>query len=64
MWFFVTGNIEGHLYSALNANGLSNPFGFAAPVTMDFSGQSAAQKKQRWQQNWRDTVMIETTLID
>lgn len=49
---FVTAEIDGELYGALNANLLHNNFGFAEAVKANFSNQSAEQKMERWQKNW------------
>ncbi|ARN72879.1 hypothetical protein [Oceanicoccus sagamiensis] len=55
---FVTAEIDGELYGALNANHLSSQLGFAPPVEMKLGDQSAEQKKQRWQQHWCCPVLI------
>jgi hypothetical protein len=55
---FVTAEIQGELYGALNANLLNNKLGFSAAVNVNFSEQSAAQKQQRWRQNWCHPVLI------
>ncbi|MFT4615454.1 MAG: hypothetical protein ACI9NT_002608 [Bacteroidia bacterium] len=49
---FVTAEIEGLTYGALNAACINNTRGFGSPVTVDFSAQDAADKVSRWQQNW------------
>lgn len=54
----ATVELDGELYGALNANQLKNPRGFASPVKTDWSGQSAAQKLERWRQNWCHPVRI------
>ena len=55
---FVTSEVDGELYGALNANQLNNKFGFSAPVKANFSFQTAEQKRERWQQNWCHPVLI------
>ena len=55
---FVTSEIDGELYGALNANHLRNKFGFSASVKLNFSSQTAAQKRERWRQNWCYPVLI------
>ena len=55
---FVTAEIDGALYGALNANHLVNKFGFADPVRVNFSSHTAAQKRRRWHQNWCYPVVI------
>ena len=55
---FVTVEIEDELYGALNANILNNKLGFSAPVQVNFSAQTTAQKQQRWRQNWCCPVTI------
>jgi hypothetical protein len=55
---FVTSEIEGEQYGALNANHLNNRFGFSAPVEVNFSSQTAEQKRERWRQNWCYPVLI------
>ena len=55
---FVTAEIDGELYGALNANHLNNKMGFSSPVETDFSSCTAQQKKERWRQNWCHPVII------
>jgi hypothetical protein len=55
---FVTSEIDGELYGALNANHLINKFGFSAPVKLNFSSQTVEQKRERWRQNWCQPVLI------
>jgi hypothetical protein len=55
---FVTAEIEDELYGALNANYLNNKLGFSAPVKVNFSAQSAEQKRERWRLNWCQPVLI------
>jgi hypothetical protein len=55
---FVSAEIEGTLYGALNVKHLSSKQGFSAPIKMDFSGQTAEQKRERWRQNWCHPVRI------
>lgn len=55
---FVTTEIDGELYGALNANHLVNKFGFSSAVNVDYSSQSAQEKLARWQQNWCCPVLI------
>lgn len=54
----VTAAIEGDVYGALNANCLENKQGFSPAVDTDFSNQGAAEKLQRWRQNWCHPVQI------
>lgn len=54
----VTALIDGELYGALNAHCLDNRFGFAPAVPIDYAGQGAAQKLERWRQNWCAPVRI------
>lgn len=54
----VTVDIQGEVYGALNANCLHNKQGFAPAVDTDFSDQGAAEKLQRWRQNWCHPVEI------
>ena len=49
---FVTAEIEGETFGALNAHCLRNPAGFPAPVPIDNTAQSAREKLTRWQQHW------------
>tara|TARA_R110001599_G_scaffold353459_1_gene592352 strand:- start:43420 stop:43665 length:246 start_codon:yes stop_codon:yes gene_type:complete len=49
---FVTTEIDGELYGALNANHLKNKFGFSSAINVDYSALSAQEKLARWQQNW------------
>jgi len=55
---FVTAEIEGELYGALNANHLVNSVGFAEPVLANFSAQTADEKRNRWRKNWCHPVFI------
>jgi len=55
---FVTAEVEGTVYGVLNARFLDNPMGFADPVPMDFSGQGADEKRERWQRNWCAPVKV------
>ena len=55
---FVTSEIDGELYGALNARHLTNKFGFAEPVELNYSYQSLEQKRDRWRQNWCHPVLI------
>ena len=55
---FVTAEIEGELYGALNAHCLTNPLGFPTPILTHFSKESGATKQQRWRQNWCQPVLI------
>lgn len=54
----VTASLDGDIYGALNAQCLHNRLGFAAAVAMDYAGQSAQQKQQRWRQNWCSPIRI------
>lgn len=58
---FVTSNIDGDIYGALNAHHLNNKHGFSVSVKANFSAQTAEQKKERWRQNWCHPVHIKTT---
>ena len=55
---FVTAQIDGDTYGVLNAPCMHNARGFSAAVSLDFSAQTAAQKRERWQQNWCHPVSI------
>lgn len=55
---FVSVDIDGDCYGAINSRCLVNPRGFADAVPFDFSGQSDEQKQQRWRQNWCSPVRI------
>ncbi len=55
---FVTSEIDGELYGALNARHLTNKSGFAEPVELNYSSQSPEQKRERWRQNWCHPVLI------
>lgn len=55
---FVTAEIDGELYGALNANHLNNKLEFSAAVQRNFSAQTAEQKRERWHQNWCDAVLM------
>ncbi len=56
---FVTTDINGELYGALNAIHLTSKLGFATPVKMNVSDQSAGEKKERWEKNWCCPVVIQ-----
>jgi hypothetical protein len=55
---FVTAEIDGELFGALNANCMDNKLGFSAPIGVDFSNQSAGEKLIRWRDNWCHPVFI------
>lgn len=55
---FVTADISGESFGALNANCMTNKFGFLAAIETDFSDQSAAEKLERWRKNWCHPVHI------
>ena len=55
---FVTAEIDGELYGALNANHLNNKESFSRCVELDFSSQTALQKTERWRKNWCQPVLI------
>ena len=55
---FVTADIDGDIYGVLNAMCMRNKLGFPAAVMADLSGQTAAQKRDRWRQNWCHPVTI------
>jgi hypothetical protein len=55
---FVTADIDGEVYGVLNALCMKNVLGFAAAVKMDFAGQTAEQKRDRWRQHWCHPVTI------
>jgi len=49
---FVTAEIEGDTFGALNAHCLHNKYGFPTPVPTDNTSQSAREKLARWRQHW------------
>lgn len=55
---FVSAEINGELYGALNANCLSNKFGFSPTVGANYNSQSAGERLARWQQNWCCPVVV------
>jgi len=55
---FVTAEIDGDIYGALNANQSDDQSAVLAPVKMNFSSQSAEEKRQRWRQNGCRPVLI------
>lgn len=55
---FVTVEIEEELYCSLNANCIQNPFEFGASVKMQLYNQTAAEKRNRWRENWCHPVVI------
>lgn len=54
----VTARIDGEVYGALNAKRVDNRFGFAPAVAIDYAGQTAEQKRQRWRDNWCSPVRV------
>ena len=56
---FVTADIGGDIFAALNANCLENRRGFSDPVVTNFSNQSAEERIERWRRNWCHPVIIE-----
>ena len=55
---FVTAQIDGDLFCALNSNCLSNPQGFGLGYEMKLFDQTATEKIDRWRQNWCHPVLI------
>ena len=55
---FVTAQINGDVYGALNANCLLNKVGFSTPIITDFGTESVTQKQHRWAKNWCLPVII------
>ena len=55
---FITADIGGESFGALNANCMINKFGFLAAIETDFSDQSAEEKRERWRKNWCHPVHI------
>ncbi|WP_156820732.1 hypothetical protein [Dasania marina] len=55
---FVTAEIAGRLYGAVNAMLITQKAYLAQPVKLDFSAQTPQQKQQRWQQSWCSPVEI------
>lgn len=55
---FVTAEIDGEIFGALNANCLINKLGFSVPIPTDFSAESGTQKQDRWRKNWCQPVLI------
>ena len=55
---FVTSEIDGELYGALNANHLDDKENFPDSTEANFSYQTAEEKRERWRQNWCHPVLI------
>jgi hypothetical protein len=55
---FVTAQLNGDCYGALNAACLGNPLGFAEPVCVQLAAQTPEQKTQRWLETWCRPVRI------
>jgi len=55
---FVTADISGESFGALNANCMENKFGFSAATEVDFSNQTVEDKIERWSRNWCHPVLI------
>lgn len=55
---FVSVEIDGEMYGAINANCLTNKMGFSNPLLTNFSGESGAEKRKRWRENWCHPVLI------
>lgn len=55
---FISVNIDGDVYGALNARHMHNKLGFSKAVATNFSSQTAEQKLERWRQNWCYPVLI------
>ena len=49
---FVTAEIEGETFGALNAGCLHNRCGFPAPLPIDNTAQTAQERLARWHQHW------------
>ena len=58
---FVTAEVDGDLYGALNTNQFVDQSAVSAPVKMDFSSQSGEEKRQRWGQSWCHPVLIKNS---
>ncbi len=61
---FVTAEIDGDVYGALNAKQFVGQSAVSTPVAMNFSTQSGEEKRQRWRQNWCRPVLIKASLSD
>jgi len=59
---FVTAEVDGELYGALNANQFNDQSVVTAPVKLNFSSQSGEEKRQRWRQNWCRPVLVKRSL--
>ena len=55
---FVTVEISGSTYGAINAKALHNREGLEASVRLNFSIQSPQEKVSRWRKNWCHPVLI------
>jgi len=55
---FVTAKIDGQIYGAINADVLVNKQKLSAPTKLNFSSQTAEQKRDRWRQNWCHPILI------
>ena len=48
----VTAQLDDTRYGAVNAAALRSPEPFAKPIEVDYSGDTAETKVQRWRDNW------------
>tara|TARA_R110002110_G_scaffold205066_1_gene416762 strand:+ start:166526 stop:166948 length:423 start_codon:yes stop_codon:yes gene_type:complete len=55
---FVSAEIGGDIYGAIESSCLQNPMGFAQPVKVDPAALGVEEKQTRWQHNWCDRVSI------
>jgi hypothetical protein len=55
---FVTAEMDGHRFGALNADRFIDQSVVSAPVKMDFRSQSGKDKRERWRQNWCRPVQV------
>jgi|GEM_PF-5774064 len=55
---FVTADIGGEVYGALNALCMKNKLGFPPALSTNYFSATAGQKRDRWRQNWCHPVTI------
>jgi hypothetical protein len=60
----VTASIEGSVYCVINVHCLDDRRRFCDAISVDFSGQSAQVKLDRWRQNWCHLVSITSAGFD
>lgn len=60
---FVSAEIDGQTYGAINSACIRNPHGFGTAVATDSNNQGLSEKTRRWRQNWCTPVRLTTGAV-